>query len=46
MDNKEQVKEKKLNLRKLHFKEKVKKVVPNGITYVQSTFNQYNNFNS
>ena len=41
IDNKEQVKEKKLRSKKSTYskKKKTKKVVPNGIAYVQSTFN-------
>ena len=41
IDNKEQVKEKKLKSKKSTYskKKKTKKVVPNGIAYVQSTFN-------
>jgi|TARA_B100000614_G_scaffold109460_1_gene98289 small subunit ribosomal protein S11 len=41
IDNKEQVKEKKVKSKKSAYskKKKSKKVVPNGIAYVQSTFN-------
>ena len=41
IDNKEQVKEKKIKSKKSTYskKKKTKKVVPNGIAYVQSTFN-------
>ena len=41
IDNKEQVKEKKIKSKKSSYskKKKAKKVVPNGIAYVQSTFN-------
>ena len=41
IDNKEQVKEKKIKSKKSAYskKKKSKKVVPNGIAYVQSTFN-------
>ena len=41
LDNKEQVKEKKIKSKKSTYskKKKTKKVVPNGIAYVQSTFN-------
>ena len=41
LDNKEQVKEKKIKSKKSNYskKKKTKKVVPNGIAYVQSTFN-------
>ena len=41
IDNKDQVKEKKIKSKKSTYskKKKTKKVVPNGIAYVQSTFN-------
>ena len=41
IDNKDQVKEKKIKSKKSSYskKKKAKKVVPNGIAYVQSTFN-------
>ena len=41
IDNKDQVKEKKSKSKKSNYskKKKTKKVVPNGIAYVQSTFN-------
>ena len=41
IDNKERVKEKKIKSKKSTYskKKKTKKVVPNGIAYVQSTFN-------
>ena len=41
IDNKEQVKEKKIKSKKSSYskKKKTKKVVPNGIAFVQSTFN-------
>ncbi len=41
IDNKEQAKEKKIKSKKSTYskKKKTKKVVPNGIAYVQSTFN-------
>ena len=41
VDNKDQVKEKKIKSKKSSYskKKKTKKVVPNGIAYVQSTFN-------
>ena len=41
IDNKDQVKEKKIKSKKSSYskKKKTKKVVPNGIAYVQSTFN-------
>ena len=41
IDNKEQVKEKKIKSKKSSYskKKRTKKVVPNGIAYVQSTFN-------
>ena len=41
IDNKDQVKEKKIKSKKSSYskKKKEKKVVPNGIAYVQSTFN-------
>ena len=41
IENKEQVKEKKIKSKKSSYskKKKTKKVVPNGIAYVQSTFN-------
>jgi len=41
IDNKEQVKEKKVKSKKSAYskKKKSKKIVPNGIAYVQSTFN-------
>ena len=41
IENKDQVKEKKIKSKKSNYskKKKVKKVVTNGIAYVQSTFN-------